>query len=198
MNLKNHLKDNRRHNIVTASAAWGAIYERKKLWREKTLRQAPFSGNIMTEWGNDNEEVALQAFEKYMNDICENGNKLLVHPDLPLGASSDGFLNGVPIEIKCPFTQRIYPEIPERYYFQMQIQMCVALANGYKNAVAARFVVWTPNEFHTELVQYDPEFIEWYIPFAKEFIDYVSSDQEPPRWSRKPVYQPKEKQNETS
>ena len=50
MNLKNHLKDNRRHNIVTASAAWGAIYERKKLWRQKTLREAPFKGNIMTEW----------------------------------------------------------------------------------------------------------------------------------------------------
>ena len=109
MNLKNHLKDNRRHNIVTASAAWGAIYERKKLWRQKTLREAPFKGNIMTEWGNNYEEVALQAFEKHMGEICENGNKLLVHPDFPLGASSDGFLNGMPIEIKCPFTQKIYP-----------------------------------------------------------------------------------------
>ena len=188
MNLKNHLKDNRRHNIVTASAAWGAIYERKKLWRQKTLREAPFKGNIMTEWGNNYEEVALQAFEKHMGEICENGNKLLVHPNFPLGASSDGFLNGMPIEIKCPFTQKIYPTIPDRYWVQMQIQMLVAQVNGYKNAVAAHFVVWTPDDFHTELVQYDQEFIDWYIPKAQEFIGFVQDDKEPPRYKRKPEF----------
>ena len=51
-----HLKDNRRHNIITASQAWGAVYERQKLWKEKTFREPPFSGNIMTQYGNDNEE----------------------------------------------------------------------------------------------------------------------------------------------
>ena len=183
-----HLKDNRRHNIITASQAWGAVYERQKLWREKTFRSKPFEGNEMTQWGNDHEEVALRAFEKHMNDICENGNKLIVHPDLPIGASADAFLNGIPVEIKCPFTQRIYPTIPDRYWVQMQIQMLVAQANGYKNAVAAHFVVWTPEELHTELVQYDQEFIDWYIPKAQEFLAYVSDDKEPPRYKRKPVF----------
>ena len=183
-----HLKDNRRHNIITASQAWGAVYERQKLWREKTFREKPFSGNIMTQWGNDHEEVALRAFERHMNDICENGNKLLVHPDLPIGASADAILNGIPVEIKAPFTQKIYPTIPDRYWVQMQIQMLVAQANGYKNAVAAHFVVWTPEELHTELVQYDQEFIDWYIPKAKEFLSYVADDKEPPRYKRKPVF----------
>ena len=186
--MNNHLTDNRRHNIITASQAWGAVYERQKLWREKTFREKPFSGNIMTQWGNDHEEVALRAFERHMNDICENGNKLIVHPDLPIGASADAFLNGIPVEIKCPFTQKIYPTIPDRYWVQMQIQMLVAQANGYKNSVAAHFVVWTPEDFHTELVQYDQEFIEWYIPKAKEFLDYVAEDKEPPRYKRKPVF----------
>ncbi len=183
-----HLKDNRRHNIITASQAWGAVYERQKLWREKTFREKPFSGNIMTAYGLANEENALRAFEKNMNDICENGNKLLVHPDLPIGASADAILNGIPVEIKCPFSQKIYPTIPDRYWVQMQIQMLVAQANGYKNAVAAHFVVWTPEELHTELVQYDQEFIDWYIPKAKEFLDYVAEDKEPPRYKRKPVF----------
>ena len=142
-----HLKDNRRHNIITASQAWGAVYERQKLWKEKTFRSEPFSGNVMTQYGNDNEENALLAFQKHMNDICENGNKLIVHPDLPIGASADAFLNGIPVEIKCPYTQKIYPTIPDRYWVQMQIQMLCSAANK------AHFVVWTPEELHTELVQ---------------------------------------------
>jgi len=183
-----HLKDNRRHNIVTASQAWSAVYDRKKLWREKTFREEPFSGNEMTQWGNDHEEDAIQAFEVHMNDICESSNKLLVHPDLPVGATSDAFLNGAVVEAKCPYTQKIYPTIPDRYWVQMQIQMLVAQANGYKNAVAAHFVVWTPDEFHTELVQYDQEFIDWYIPLAQEFMGFVQDDKEPPRYKRKPEF----------
>ena len=188
MSSNEHLKDNRRHNLVTASQAWGAVYERQKLWREKTFREKPFDGNIMTAYGLANEETALRAFERHMNDICENGNKLLVHPDLPIGASADAILNGIPVEIKCPYTQKIYPTIPDRYWVQMQIQMLVAQANGYKNAVAAHFVVWTPEELHTELVQYNQEFIDWYIPKAKEFLSYVADDKEPPRYKRKPVF----------
>ena len=182
MSSNEHLKDNRRHNIITASQAWGAVYERQKLWKEKTFREKPFEGNLMTAYGLANEETALRAFERHMNDICENGNKLIVHPDLPIGASADAFLNGIPVEIKCPFTQKIYPTIPDRYWVQMQIQMLVS------NSVAAHFVVWTPEDFHTELVQYDQEFIEWYIPKAKEFLDYVAEDKEPPRYKRKPVF----------
>jgi len=182
-----HLKDNRRHKVVTASNAWNAIYDRKKLWREMTFRAAPFQGNIMTQWGNDHEHVAISQFEKFIDDIVEPGDKLVVHPDLPLAGTCDFMLHGVCGEVKCPFTQRIYPEIPERYYFQMQVQMLV------NNAIACHFVVWTPNEFHTELVQRDQDFIDWYIPFAEEFIGYVNSDKEPPRWNKKPVYQPKEK-----
>ena len=182
MSLNEHLKDNRRHNIITASQAWGAVYERQKLWREKTFREKPFEGNEMTQWGNDHEEIALRDFERYMNDICENGNKLIVHSDLPIGASADAFLNGIPVEIKCPFTQKIYPTIPDRYYVQMQIQMFVS------KTAAAHFVVWTPEDLHTELVQYDKEFIEWYIPKAQEFLSYVSDDKEPPRYKRKPVF----------
>ena len=59
-----HLKDNRRNNIITASACWSSVYERQKLWRQMTLREAPFEGNEATEYGNMNEPVAISALEK--------------------------------------------------------------------------------------------------------------------------------------
>ena len=182
-----HLKDNRRHNIITASQAWAAVYDRKKLWREKTFREPPFEGNEMTEWGNQHEPIALSTFEMEMNEICESGNKLVVHPDKPLGASPDGYITvdgeRSVVELKSPFTQKIYPEIPERYWFQMQVQMfCTGLQSAW-------FYVWTPNETHKEKVLYDEKFMDWYLPKAEEFIQFVNDDVEPPRYSRKPIYE---------
>jgi len=177
-----HLKDNRRHNIITASRAWGAIYERKKLWRQLTFREPPFEGNEMTAYGSAHEHIALSRFELEQSEICESGNKLVVHDSLPFGASPDAYLRGLPVEIKCPFTQQIYDGIPERYWFQMQLQMCCTKTD------ACYFFVWTPNETHTELVNYDKDFIEWYTPYALEFMECLQQDKEPKRWSRKPKY----------
>ncbi len=89
----NHLLDNRRNNIVTASNAWASVNERQKLWRQMTLREPPLEGNEATEWGNLHEKDALFEFEKQINEICESGNKLIVHSSLPMGASPDAFYN---------------------------------------------------------------------------------------------------------
>ena len=64
-----HLSDSRRHNVITASIAWSAVYERQKLWRQMTLREPPFEGNDMTEYGNIHESIALSALEKEFDDI---------------------------------------------------------------------------------------------------------------------------------
>jgi len=181
--MTSHLSNTKlRNSIVTASQAWSAVYERQKLWREKTGRAEPFEGNEMTEWGNDHEHIALAAFEDEMNGICRAGNKLIVHPNKPIGASPDGYLGDIPVEIKCPFTQKIYPEIPERYRFQMQVQMYVV------DAEACWFYIWTPHETSKELVLYDEKFIDWFIPKAEEFVQFVKDDVEPPRYKRKPIY----------
>ena len=181
--MTSHLSNTKlRNSIVTASQAWSAVYERQKLWREKTGRAEPFEGNEMTEWGNDHEHIALASFEDEMNGICRAGNKLITHPDKPIGASPDGYLGDIPVEIKCPFTQKIYPEIPERYRFQMQVQMYVV------DAEACWFYIWTPHETSKELVLYDKKFIDWFIPKAEEFVQFVKDDVEPPRYSRKPIY----------
>ena len=67
--MSSHLTDNRRHNIITASNCWSSVYERQKLWRQMTLREAPFEGNEMTQWGLDYEHLALCEFEKAMDKI---------------------------------------------------------------------------------------------------------------------------------
>jgi putative phage-type endonuclease len=180
--MSQHLLDNRRHLIVTASNAWSAVYERQKLWRQMTLREAPFEGNEMTEWGIDHEHLALCEFEKAMDQICEVGNKLIVHPDLPLGASPDGFLDRLPIEIKCPFTQEFYGMIPDRYYFQTQLQMEVC------NAPRCYFVVWTPKGITIQIIERSKEWFDWYKPLVLEFMKFVEDDIEPTRWKRKPIF----------
>ena len=180
--MSSHLRDNRRHNIITASNCWASVYERQKLWRQMTLREAPFEGNEMTEWGNLHEHLAICEFEKAMGEITETGNKLIVHPDLPLGASPDGFLNRLPIEVKCPYSQEFYGMIPDRYYFQTQLQMEVC------GAPRCYFVVWTPKGITIQIIERSKEWFYWYKPLALEFMKFVEDDVEPTRWKRKPIF----------
>jgi hypothetical protein len=182
-----HLKDKKRTNkIITASVAWKAMYERTSLFNEQTWRVPPFTGNEMTEWGNTHEPTALASLEIEMDTILTPSKKFLVHETLPFGATPDAFVDKVPVEVKCPWTQKIYPEIPERYWFQMQIQMCVTKQDK------CWFYIWTPNETKLELMHYDNDFIEWYLPYAKEFLESVATDTPPKKWKRKPVYKHKE------
>ena len=177
-----HLLDNRRHNIVTASNAWASVNERQKLWRQMTMREPPFEGNEATAWGNLHERDALSAFEKEMGEICEPGNKLIVHDSLPMGASADAYLLGDPCEFKCPFSMEFYPTMPDRYYYQVQMQIhCTGRDQGW-------FSVWTPNGITVELVKKDDKWLDWYKPLLLEFMEFVETDVEPTRWKRKPIY----------
>jgi len=182
MSLK-HLTDKKRTNkIITASQAHRVIHDRKTLWKEMTGKVPKFQGNEMTDWGNTYEPVAISELENYLQDYVEEGNIFHVHKELPLGASPDGFYEGNPVEVKCPWTQKIYPNIPEKYMWQMQIQMEVL------DKPKCIFAVWTPAMFHVEQVQRDKEFIKWYMPFVNEFLDYVKLDNEPKKWNKKPKY----------
>lgn len=204
-----HLTDKKRTNkIITASVAWKAIYERVSLFNEMTGRAEKFQGNEMTQWGNDHEDIALKSFINEVNKAKVSINsrlesvtkeklvpskKFLVHKSLPIGATPDAFLKSNPVEVKCPWTRLgegkggVYPVIPEKYYYQMQIQMSVT------NRPLCWFYVWTPRQTKLELVSYDQSFMDWYMPFAKEFLESVANDTKPKRWSKKPVYNYKEK-----
>lgn len=182
MSSDNHLSDNRRHNVITASNAYAVIHDRKKLFRQMTFREPPFEGNEATEYGKYHEHIALSALEKELDDILVPGNKFMVHSELPFGASPDAFYNGLPVEIKCPFSQEVYPTIPDRYYYQVQLQLMVT------NQEMAYFYVWTPEETKLEMIPFSKRFMAWYLPHALDFIEFVNKDEEPPRWTKKPTF----------
>ena len=182
-----HLKDPRRNTVITASVSYDAIYSRNPLWETWTGRRERFKGNQMTQWGNDHEDDAIAELEKFTNSFCVPSKKFLVHDSLPIGATPDGFIDGIPVEVKCPWTQKIYPTIPERYWFQMQLQMSVVKQKQ------CYFMIWTPQDFKVQMVDYDQDFIDWYIPYAKQFLECVANDTRPERWSKRPIYNHKEK-----
>lgn len=84
-----------------------------------------------TEWGTDNEPLAIQAYsEATGNNVLECG--FVRHQEIATGASPDGVigLDGC-IEVKCPFNSEIHLKnkltglVPKDYIWQVQGQMWV-------------------------------------------------------------------------
>jgi hypothetical protein len=88
----------------------------------------------------------------------------------------------LPIEAKCPYSQEFYGMIPDRYYFQTQLQMEVC------GAPRCYFVVWTPKGITIQIIERSKEWFDWYKPLALEFMKFVEDDVEPTRWKRKPIF----------
>lgn len=178
--MKNHLKDPRRNLVITASEAYNVIDNRIDLWKTKTNRKEKFLGNDATQWGNDNEKYCIDTFEKKNKCMVDWNRKFYVR-DI-FGATPDFIYNNAVGECKCPYRLKVYDSIPDRYYYQVQIQMYVM------EMKKAHFCVWTPDDFKQEVIAYDQDFIDWYIPHAKEFLDYLATDTQPKRYHRKPKY----------
>lgn len=100
---------------------------RLQLVLEKAGMPSEFKGNVATEHGQKYEPVACEKYEKeYGRKVYEYG--LLPHPTINfLAGSPDGVTNeGELIEIKCPYSRKIKPEVPSYYYGQIQLglQIC--------------------------------------------------------------------------
>ncbi|XP_038563448.1 uncharacterized protein LOC119894834 [Micropterus salmoides] len=116
----------------------------------------------------------------------------IIHPDLPwIGASPDGMVtctchgDGV-LEIKCPFNSRdcslaesckhpsfclglredgtMSLKTDHKFMYQVQVQMHVATVSY------CDFMVWTPQEFFIQRIQYDPVFFPNAYLKVAEFI----------------------------
>ena len=123
-----------------------------------------FEGNIATDYGTNNEELAIKAYE------IETGNTVVpagfVAWDSWLGASPDGYVgdDGL-IEIKCPFGKR-KDEEPEfasiedqpHYYAQIQVQLLVT------DRKWCHFWQWSPNGSKLETVEFSQEWIDENLP----------------------------------
>jgi putative phage-type endonuclease len=147
----------RRKTLMTASNAAGAIgikpFESfRGDAREDCLRNlvsGSFKGNIATQHGCDHEDMVRDRFCAISGETCLDFG-LLVHPTKPwLAASPDGItLNGLMIEIKCPYKRRIVPgEVPHHYFPQVQTQMEVCQLDR------CAFVQWMPAHLHPDGIE---------------------------------------------
>lgn len=202
-----------------AAMGFGKYCSRKLLYKRKKgiLPVVNDKGNELsfdlqiTQWGKDMEHVAREVLEKELRQIYKAPNLTIretgIHAiervldgDTPwYGASPDGLITSpypykpCTVEIKCPFSQKVYKELTEfdpdigprlclDYYIQVQAQM---RAVGSKLSF---FCCWTPQEYVILLVQRNDAFIEKMLNLLDHFVTcYLVKNVEPPRfvWKKK-------------
>lgn len=121
-----------------------------------------FKGNEKTQYGLDNENIAIRTYQNFKKKCVENffvkSHGLVLHDKKPwLGYSPDGLVfennNRGLLEIKCPFSKKFYSKIPMYYYDQIQYGMWLL------NCEFCDFVVYLPNKLSIERFQYDKEYV---------------------------------------
>lgn len=99
----------------------------RSMVREYHGADSEFTGNIATQWGNDNEDKAIAVYEETENQLVVSTG-FHIHGDM-FGASPDGLVgdDGL-IEVKCPFGKRYegwFKSIHDQphYYAQVQLEL---------------------------------------------------------------------------
>lgn len=141
-----------------------------------------FEGNEATRWGEENEPVALAAYEHWQQtkvDLCgfvphQEHDWLGGSPDFMVGLEGMG-------EIKCPMSREIAIEIPAYYMAQAQGLMEIC------NRDWCDFVYWTPEAMRVRRIQRSPEYWDWLRVRLADFWCWVVAQVEPPREKKQPV-----------
>ena len=134
-----------------------------------------FEGNEATKWGEENEPVALAAYEG-ATGIRVQQVGFVQHRDIEwLGGSPDGLTDHRLIEFKCPFAQKVYETVPAHYMAQVQGLLEVT------EKPWGDLAVWTPTKMRVFTIQRSNEYWNWMYPRLAEFWAYVQAGVEPPR-----------------
>lgn len=122
-------------NTIITSTDVSTILESNKYQSKRQLLLNKISNKISqsnesVEWGNFFEDIAFNIYSNKYNIKIHNLGLILHDKYKFLGASPDGLLeNNILLEIKCPYSQKIFNEIPINYWIQTQIQMEVCNIN---------------------------------------------------------------------
>ncbi len=139
------------HGKILSATSMAAVRGENKyctparVFRQKTLRTRPFTGNYNTRWGNMHEAEAAAVYQHLTGLPLVEGIGFLIHPyrkdgEQRYGATPDFItFNGIIVEIKCPVQRKIGHFVPELYMAQLQMQMEVA------NLSTAHFVQYVPH-----------------------------------------------------
>lgn len=172
-----------RENRLTASmfgtaAGINKYMSRAKYYRQIIGEEEKFAGNEATDWGELHEPTACMDYEAETGNLVKEVG-FFPHPEMDwLGCSPDGLVGNGLIEIKCPFTQKIYDGVPPQYMAQMQGQMEICDRDW------CDFWVWTPDATGLIRVLRSDEYWEWMLPLLEEFWAHVQSRESPKRRKR--------------
>jgi putative phage-type endonuclease len=164
-----------RGNLLTASDAATAIglnpYETPDhLVAKKCGASRPWSGNEATAHGTRLEPFVRQLYDSRHGQVSHEIG-LVQHPIHKfLGGSPDGITeSGRLLEIKCPLSRKIKPEVPS--YYMPQIQLLLEIMD----LEVCDFVQYkeSPEEFVVVEVPRDREWFAKYLPIMKAFWDRV-------------------------
>jgi len=169
-----------RENMLTASDVATAIGENKYETPHGLLLKKcgfnKFTGNAATEHGNKYEDEARVLYEQRYGEVVHEIG-LCPHPKYPwLGGSPDGVSeSGKLIEIKCPMSRAITPEVPKHY--MPQIQLCMEVLDleecDFIQYKSADFNWPKPEEFVVTRVARDRAWFERYLPAMEQFWQKV-------------------------
>lgn len=169
-----------RQGMLTASDVATAIGENKyETPRGLLLKKCgynKFTGNAATEHGNKYEDEARILYEQRYGEVVHEIG-LCPHPKYPwLGGSPDGVSeSGKLIEIKCPMSRQITPEVPKHY--MPQLQLCMEILDleecDFIQYKAAEFNWPRPEEFVVTRVPRDRGWFEKYLPVMEAFWQKV-------------------------
>lgn len=161
-----------------AQAAGLGPGSRQQLWR-RLLKLEEFHGNSATDWGQEHESVALEAYSIATGTLPDLVG-FVPHPTLDwLGGSPDLLVDADGMgEIKCPASQQLYPTIPVYYMAQMQGLLEVT------DRKWCDFICWTPDRMSITRVFRNEDYWRWMHVRIAEFWTYVQAQIEPPRAKR--------------
>jgi len=169
---------NKRKQMLTASDAAAALKPNIKDLLLRKCGHREFHGNTATRHGEFYEDEARDVYEKtYSTKVYEFG--LCEHPEHQwLGGSPDGVtIDGILLEIKCPYSRIPTDSVPPQYYPQLQVCMEVL------DLEMAHFVEYIPEchgnyVFQMIRVPRDREWFKSNLPKLKQSWEQIRICQE--------------------
>lgn len=147
-----------RENMITASDAASAIgesrYESEDSFVKKKVLRTKWAGNAATEHGTRLEPFVRDLYDQKFNRKSHEIG-LVQHREYPwLGASPDGVTeDGILVEIKCPMSRKIEPNVPKHYWPQVQLQLEIT------DLEECDFVQYRPASVEDGVVSKQEEFV---------------------------------------
>ena len=166
-----------RENMITASDVASALgenhYESEDSFVKKKVLRTKWAGNAATAHGTLLEPLVRDLYDKKFNRKSHEIG-LVQHREYPwLGASPDGVTeDGILVEIKCPLTRKIEPNVPKHYWPQVQLQLEITDLEEcdfvqYRPASSEGAVVHKPEEFVVVRVHRDREWFARALPILE-------------------------------